>query len=394
MNVYNISGDKIGASSYDIPIITGELPTIFIESATPYTSLTKETASNGTVTFVDFNNKFTLDATIKLQGASSLAYAKKNLNITFYNEDNKKQKIIFNGWYPTNKIHLKANEFDYSMVRNSVGTDFAYKMMGKYLPSGGRGYISSFPALMYYNDEYMGCHTINLPQDGDTYNFTKSLERSCKNLAYRCGDTATDWMVNANWEYRGSVDETSDMRAVFTSFLNSILNPSSLSKSTIEEKFDKQTLLAYFVLADIMLAVDSLVNNWTLVTWDGSKWYNVWYDLDLSFGLGGNEDGNYYLNPDQDITTTIGYRTNDFWKRIVSLYSSDMSAMYAIMRNNGVDADNIFAMLHDFQSIWGWQNIQADRIKWESDKLNTNEIDKAWIQERFEYLDAKYSYTE
>ena len=393
MGIYDISGKALqtNINEYDIPIITGELPIVFIESNTAYTSLTKENSSNATVCLVDWRNKLNLAAKIKLQGSGSLNYAKKNLNITFYNDEGKKQKVVFNDWLPTNKIHLKANEYDYSMVRNSVGTTFAYKMMGKYLPQGARGYIDSFPAIMYYNGEYMGCHTINLPQDGKTYNFKDSKEEACTNLAYRCGDTTTAWTTNAYWEYRGDVDETDAMRSAFTDLLDIMTDYTNLTTSIIESHFDKQTLIAYWTLADIMLAVDSLVNNWTIVTWDGAKWYHVWYDLDLIFGLGGNDGRN--LSATYDITNCLQYNACGFWQKVISLYSDDIATMYATMRNSGADADTIYDMLHGFQMTWGWQNILADRTKWASDKLNSNEISKTWIQNRLTFLDNKYGYS-
>lgn len=392
MSIYDYSGNEIITQTdpFDIPIIVGELPIVFINSSTPYGSLTKETANNATIKFIDGKEKFSLSAKIKLQGSGSLNYAKKNLNITFYADSGKKQKVIFNSWYPTNKVHLKANEFDYSMVRNSVGASFTYKMMGKNLPQGARGYIDSFPVIMYYNDVYMGCHTVNLPQDGKTYNFTDEQEQACTNLAYRCGDTTTAWTTNSNWEYRGSEDETASMREAFTNLHNIMVSYNNLTKAIIESHFDKQTLIAYWTLADIMLAVDSLINNWTLVTWDGTIWYHVWYDLDLIFGLGGN-DG-YNLSATYNIATCQQYRNCGFWQKIVSLYSDDIADMYATMRNNGVNADSVYAMFHDFQSTWGWQNIIADRTKWASDKLNQNEISKTWIENRIAFLDNKYSY--
>lgn len=389
MSVYNINGKEIGTLLTDIPVITGELPKIYITSNVPYASLAKETASDATVTFVDVREKFSLAAKIKLQGNNSLRYAKKNLNITFYNASGKKQKITFNSWYPTSKIHLKANEYDYAMIRNSVGTVFAYRMMGKMLPQGARGYIDSFPVIMFYNSEYMGCHTVNLPQDGKTYNFTDEQEEACTNMAYRCG-TTTSWAVE-NWEYRGDLDETPEMRTAFTTFHSIIYEYNNLTKQIIADHFDVDTLIAYWTLADIMLAVDSLLNNWTLVTWDGIKWYHTWYDLDLIFGLGGNDGTDLAAN--YDITTCQQYARNGFWSKIVELYPTEIQQMYAKMRANGVNADTIYKMLHDFQSTWGWQNIDADRTKWASDKRNSNEISKTWIESRIAYLDNKYGYT-
>ena len=393
MSVFDISGNEIGYQLYDTPIITGELPFVLIESSTAYTALTKENASDGTLTFYDGKGKFTLPVTMKLQGSGSLAFAKKNLNITFYNDKGKKQKIIFNNWYPTNKIHLKANEFDYSMVRNSVGAKFTYKMMGKYLPTPARSYIDSFPVIMYYNNEYMGCHTVNLSQDGKTYGFKDKNEKNCTNLVYRCGDTTTLWTDNSYWEYRGDKDETTEMRQAFIGLHNFMIDYANFTKQSIETHFDKQTLVAYWTLADVMCAVDSLVNNWTLVTWDGQKWYHVWYDLDLVFGLGGIVDA-HHLPSTYDIRNCEQYRNNGFWAKIAELYATDIKSMYSTFRKNGVDVNSIYDMLRNFQLTWGWQNINADREKWASDKRNNNEISRTWISERIDFLDEKYEYTE
>lgn len=391
MGVYDIDGRSVVSDS-DV-IITGDLPKIFITSNTAYNQMVRDTNYKGTFTFVDGKAKMkNVPIKFKLQGSGSLGYAKKNLNITFYSDDtyDTKQKFRFNSWMPVSKVHLKANEFDYSMVRNSVGAIFTYMTMGKNLPQGAKGYIESFPVIAYFNGAYMGCHTLNLPQDGKTYNFTDAQETACTNLAYRCGDTQTEWDDLANWEYRGDEDETANMRAAFTSLLNIMADHTNLTKSIIEAHFDIQTLIAYWTLADIMLAVDSLINNWTLVTWDGTIWYHTWYDMDLIFGLGGN-DG-YNLSADYNIQLCQQYRYNEFWQKVVSLYGDEIASMYAMLRTNGIDADSIYNLFHDFQSVWGWQNIAKDREVWADDKRNNNEISKTWIENRLAYLDNKYNY--
>lgn len=392
MGVYDIDGRSVVSDS-DV-IITGDLPKIFITSNTAYNQMVRDTNYKGTFTFVDGKAKMkNVPIKFKLQGSGSLGYAKKNLNITFYTDEtyDTKQKFRFNSWMPVSKVHLKANEFDYSMVRNSVGAIFTYTMMGKDLPKGARGYIESFPVIAYFNDAYMGCHTLNLPQDGKTYNFTDAQETACTNLAYRCGDTQTEWDDLAKWEYRGDEDETENMRSAFTSLLNIMSDHTNLTKSIIEAHFDVQTLIAYWVLADIMLAVDSLINNWTLVTWDGVKWYHVWYDMDLILGLGGN-DG-YNLAANYNIQLCQQYRYNEFWQKVVYLYGDEITSMYTTLRTNGINADYIYNMFHDFQSVWGWQNIARDREVWAEDKRNSNEITRDWIADRITYLDNKYNYS-
>lgn len=393
-NIYDGSGQIIETvNPFDTPIITGELPVVFIESDTAYTSLTKATASDGTVEFVDGKKKFKLPVKIKLQGSGALNYAKKNLNFTFYNESGKKQKIIFNDWYPTNKIHLKANEYDYSMCRNSVGAILTWKYMGRMLPKGAWGYIRSFPVIMYYNGVYMGCHTWNMPQDGKTYNFSDESEEACTNLAYRCGTvTSNTWSQVSDWEYRGDVDETADMNSTFSALLAIMANTSGLTKEVIEAHFDVQTLLAYMVFCQISCAVDSMTNNWTLVTWDGVKWYHTFYDLDICFGIGGNDGRN--ISATKDVFTSIQGGYNTFFATVKTLYETEFNEMWATFRNNGADVETITKAFADFQGKWGWQNLKAERDKWGSDKLTSRDIDMigSWLTERFANFDNIYNY--
>lgn len=391
--LYDGNGNPIQVTDeYNIPIVTGDLPTVFITSDTAYSSLTKETAVNGEISFIDWKSKFSLPIKIKLQGNHSLDYAKKNLNVTFYNNGSK-QKIKFNSWYPTNKVHIKANEFDYSMCRNSVGTKLAYDLCGKYLPTGARGYIDSFPVIVYYNNEYIGCHTFNLPQDGKTYNFKDSKETAGTNLAYRTKDATNNWKTSSFWEYRGDADENATMRNVFDTTVIPALNNASLTKADIEAHFDVNTMIAYLAFAQIACAVDSMTNNWTLITWDGNIWYHTWYDLDICFGLGGWQDGTN-ISSTKDVFTSVQGAWNSFFQQVKTLYISELEATYADMRNHGADTDTIVSAFVDFQNRWGQTNIIADRVKWSSDKPNSNDITnlRTWLTERFTYLDNLYNY--
>ena len=391
--LYDGNGNPIQVTDeYNIPIVTGDLPTVFITSDTAYSSLTKETAVNGEISFIDWKSKFSLPIKIKLQGNHSLDYAKKNLNVTFYNNGSK-QKIKFNSWYPTNKVHIKANEFDYSMCRNSVGTKLAYDLCGKYLPTGARGYIDSFPVIVYYNNEYIGCHTVNLSQDGKTYNFKDSKETAGTNLAYRTKDATNGWKTSSFWEYRGDADENSTMRNVFDTTVIPALNNASLTKADIEAHFDVNTMIAYLAFAQIACAVDSMTNNWTLITWDGNIWYHTWYDLDICFGLGGWQDGTN-ISSTKDVFTSVQGAWNSFFQQVKTLYASELEATYADMRDHGADTDTIVSAFVDFQNRWGQTNIIADRAKWSSDKPNRNDITnlRTWLTERFTYLDNLYNY--
>jgi hypothetical protein len=240
----------------------------------------------------------------------------------------------------------------------------------------------------------MGCYTFNLPQDGKTYSFKDSLETAGTNLAYRTSDATNNWKQSSFWEYRGDEDETQAMRAVFDNTVIPLLNDANLTKTSIEATFDIDTLLAYLVFAQISCAVDSMTNNWTLVTWDGVKWYHTWYDLDICFGIGGGQDGKS-ISATKDVFTSVQGAWNTFFQQVKTLYSAEMETVYANMRNHGADVGTIKSAFYDFQNTWGQTNIVADRTKWASDKQGTADIDilENWLTQRFAYLDSMYNYS-
>lgn len=385
----------------NIPIHVWSLPKVFITCDTPYTSMS-DTKVNGVFSLIDGKAKLKeVPITIKIQGNASVLYQKKNLNITFFEDDtrDKKKKIIFGGWYPTNKIHLKANEYDFSMCRNSVGTKIAYDLMGKSLPNGARGYIDSFPVIMFYNDIFQGCFTINLPQEGNTFNFD---EENPNHLAYRCGGTGGGWDTDiTRWEYRGDADETEEMTSKFQTVLSVMANSANLTKEIVEAHFDVDTLVSYLVFGQIAYCPDSFINNWTIATWDGVKWYHIFYDLDMCFGLGFS--GSFWALPTGSVFEQEQSVNNAFFTKVRELYADEMSAKYAEMRKYGADVETITKRFYDFQNTWGSQNILADRTMWADDKQNSIDIKdsgtttynmKTWLTERFAYLDELYGYTE
>lgn len=55
-------------------------------------------------------------------------------------------------------------------------------------------------------------------------------------------------------------------------------------KAEIEQYFDKDFLLTYYLWTDYYLAVDQRAKNMMLRTWDGDKWYITYYDGDTQMG--------------------------------------------------------------------------------------------------------------
>lgn len=392
VSIYDISGNKVNLNEI-LTVTNWGLPKIYITCDKAYSELTKDKKSKGTLKYIDGKTKFSCPIDVKLQGNYSINYAKRNLNITFYEDDRSaKRKIAFGGWYPTNKIHMKANLYDYSMVRNSVASRIAHDFMGTNLPNGCSGYIDSFPCILYYNDEFKGCYTWNLPQDGKTYNFDDDDELACKNLAFRTVSLGT-YTDLSDWEYRGDEDATNDMNTVFGNLLTVISDDANLTEAKVEQHFDVPSLLGYIVFAQIGWCSDSLVNNWTLITWDGEKWYHTFYDLDICFGL---PHGERQASTDGDILTGA-QNLNAFMSKVNTLYTNEIKELYANWRKHGFEADAIAKRFTDFQNVWGWQNIHDDKTLWSEQQETTATSDadkiKSWLTARLAYLDTVYNYS-
>lgn len=106
--------DTVTHEDIDIPIlsITGDL-----------SGISKNNKKQIIATYTDDNQSFEYNATLKLQGASSIAYPKKNYNIQFFKDDTykSKQKVqLVESWGKQNKYTLKANYVDFSEMRNVI----------------------------------------------------------------------------------------------------------------------------------------------------------------------------------------------------------------------------------------------------------------------------------
>lgn len=385
----------------DTPIITGDCPTIFVTSDTAFTSLTKETSSKGLLTFVDGKEKIKKQPIkMKLQGnTASALYEKKSLNITFYKDDSyeEKQKFKFNNWYPTNKIHIKGNPSDASHVRNSVCAKIANLLMGKCYPNGAMGVIDSFPCILYYNGEWLGCYTFNLPQDDKTFNMDDSI---ADNVAWRCGTSAPGAYTNiSNWEIRSENEDIEGVTDSFTALLSVMSDTENLTKEILTANFDIPTLTAYMLICQIGQLSDNLVNNWTITKYPNTLWYHNLYDMDYGFGI--RFGGGSALATGDILSRDNTSHTCEFFMKCNELLTNEMKSMYAWMRGHGADAETLSSMFIDFKNKYGQLNWTREREKWDG-TLNYPTYDEAtdiyglkeWLTARFTYLDELYGYTE
>ena len=121
------------------------------------------------VSYTSNDVEFDAYAKLKLQGDSSLAYEKKNYNITFYEDENLEDKKKVNlRWGEISKYTLKANWIDSTHSRNVVSGKIAAQMQKKYnlFPETiNNGLVDGFPVQVFVNNEFWGLYTLNLHKD-------------------------------------------------------------------------------------------------------------------------------------------------------------------------------------------------------------------------------------
>lgn len=263
-----------------------------------------------------------LDA-IKVQGASSAFFDKKNYTINF------KERHTVNGWARNKKFVLKGDWNDFSHLRN-VGSAKLWANMRKTAISAsdvlmindndalldndnnnivgeadaqlgiGQGYgaIDGFPCFLVINNTYWGLYNFTIPKDG----IMARMSGHGKEAIVSASDWAPETLFKApiaikddgTPDYKGFeveyVANEDDQNWIGTS-LNTLINAVDADYDTdqawideVSKYLDFNSAIDHFILTVLTDDQDGTSKNYLLQTWDGKKWYFASYDMDSTFG--------------------------------------------------------------------------------------------------------------
>lgn len=184
-------------------------------------------------------------------------------------------------------------------------------------------------------------------------------------------------------------------------------------KNEIDQYFDKDYILTYYLYTDYFLAVDQRAKNMMLRTWDGLKWYLTYYDGDTQ--LGKRNDCflvySYLTNRDtyDDEASKYAFEGRDswLWNLCLANLEDDLKRCAANLRTVMTN-ERVLAMLNDEQSgHWADRAFnKSGYLKYIAPAIQTM-YGKVWpfiyalqgsnrahreyfIKNRFALLDAKY----
>ncbi len=379
-------------------------------------SKTKEGEEPYTVDFTYDSEElsFACTAEIKVQGASSAGYPKKNFNIKLLKEDGTKNKVeLVDGWGKENKYCMKANYIDYSQSRNVVSG----KIFGEIVksrndelintPNGGA--IDGYPILVYNNGVYQGVYTMNIPKDKWMLDMHDSDE---KNQAIFMAET---------WNNAVSFREISTSGFV----LEYASNEDSLDDNSTQWAYDSMLALIEFVYnndgedfkngihqyADIDKCIDSMIytfficaddntsKNILWVTYDGKVWFSSMYDMDGTWGMrwNGNIEFDENTHPISALVDGKGLapernhsHMNLLWERIYVNYFDRVCQRYLELRQEILTLENITSHFEAFFDAIPDAVRKAEREKWTgvpSQSIDHLEQILTFAEKRIEVMD-------
>ena len=294
---------------------------------------------------------------LKWQGASSIAYDKKNFTITFDDP-----QTIVESWGTQKKYCLKANYVDFSHCRNIV----AAKLWGQAvrsrptrndklygLPNGGA--IDGFPIMVAINGEYQGIYTFNIPKDKWMFGMTDGAKECILTAETHAKGTqfAEEAKVDASdfeMEYVPDEENTQWVKDSVNTLIRAVMNFSGTTAAEVETALspylDIESAVDYFIITCMFALTDNLDKNYILMTFDGVKWAFSEYDLDTAFG--NRWDGKIYYSPDT-ITTFKGFaNTHKLMGILYSCYKDKLKARYAALRKNVLSEANVQMTVANF----------------------------------------------
>ena len=352
---------------------------------------------------------------------------KRNYKVKFLNDKGKKMDRSFFGLREDNNWILDAAQVDLSRVRNRASTDlwndiavkpYYFDKEQKAL-TGTRG---DFVEL-FLNDTLNGIYCLTEQIDRKQLKLKKHDEDN--NIFHGLLWKAQEYTVSVDmWnapDYDNTQEEWAGYEMKYPDFDD--VNPTDYSvlhdavkfvasssniefAEKIDEYFDFPVLVDYFLLMEVMAAVDNLYCNiyWLCYDCQESKKLSiaVW-DLDVSMGLGWS---GYKPKPDIDMFDEYGtpHLLQRLHNNTKGRYDEAFNERYKELRQQGkLSADNLLS----YYTVYLNKLIESgaagrDSKRWSGDSDIYGEtmlIDKdeeylkQWIPARLAYLDAKYGYS-
>ena len=389
-----------------------DMPKVFLYGTALPTS---KTNVNLTMDYVSNTTKFSSYIKLKCQGTSSMSYAKKNFTINMYSDEVRETKLKkdFKGWGAQSKFCLKANYVDTTHTRNISGARIAYDMVAsrpdspfkqQLLQCPRNGVVDGFPIKLYFNGEFYGIYTWNIPKDGWMFNMDKSnpnhmvLCAEQNNNGTNTSDNNTlicefrkEWDGGGNsWSIEfGTLNDT--LKNSFNRCINFVMTATDEEfKVNIGDYFDLYSLLDYYCFSYLVAHIDGLGKNMLMATYDGIIWGACLYDMDSIYG--GDWNGTSFKAANIQCPEQYQETNSLLWQRIESCFSAELYDRYRELRQGALSLSNIIKHVEEIYDVIPDRVLADEKAKWTSlPAVSTNTMTRFrnYMRDRAMYVDAE-----
>jgi hypothetical protein len=335
----------------------------------------------------------------KWQGDSSLNFDKKNYRIKLFKNSNKKEKLKIKPkptWQPESKFNLKANFADATMARNVINSRLAAEVTAtrpgvpdEIIKAPNFAAVDGFPVHVYVNYFDCGIYTFNLTKDifgnaaagvtGDTYVPATLFNADSAKYDGSDFEFLTDDPTDADKESFNNV-----LKFVHTSSDDDF-------KAHLDEYMDVNSVIDYLIFQNIIANTDCWGKNAEYITYNGTKWYTLAYDLDIAYGStwdGSSIDTNA-INKNAGIFYSAAEGPNLLFKRVNELFSERVKARYQELRQ-WLTPNYVLTKYRTFMDSIGETNYKLDQDMWNTtskDRYTFAQLQE-YVYKRFQILDS------
>ena len=368
---------------------------------------------NLTMDYVSNTDKFTSYVKLKCQGTSSMSYAKKNFTLSMFEDADRSLKLNkdFKGWGAQSKFCLKANYVDTTHTRNLAGARIGYDIVKsrpdsafkQQLLSAPRcGLVDGFPIKLYFNGEFYGIYTWNIPKDGWMFNMDKSnpnhivlcaerntdgnasLSNSCQFKKLWTDGDGGDWSVEFG-------TYSTDLQSKFNRVIAFVKDSTDEEfKANISQYLDLYSVIDYYCFSYLCCHLDGLAKNMLMVTYDGNIWGCSLYDMDSIFGVQWN--GQSYVASNYQCPEQYQEQFSLLWPKIERCFGRELYQRYLELRRGALSLSNIVKHVEEIYDVIPDRVFKDEQSKWTSlPQVNANTMTRFrnYMKDRAAYVDAQ-----
>lgn len=222
-----------------------------------------------------------------------------------------------------------------------------------------------------------------------------------------------------NGEFESGVRKPVEFKRL-TDWILAVKNDPNRFKSELSQYFDIDGLLYYHCMTEMFGMVDQRAKNMFATTWDGLKWWFIFYDNDTVLGLDNNGiikfgTGIEYFDKQGDLPIWNDKALSALWVNVENTMKNEITEMYKRIRQV-LTYDKVVTYLNTEQSDKWCESIynEDSRYKYiepltkgvfdqvtgewkktgeylERAQGSREEHRKWWLYNRFKYMDSKYN---